>query len=69
MAALDRLPSPIPEIKKSSWRALARAAADLNQIARRLSQRGEHLSVAEVSVRLQKFRDRLVMSASDESED
>jgi Bacterial mobilisation protein (MobC) len=35
-AALDKLPSVVPEVNQQKWLELARAAANLNQIARAL---------------------------------
>jgi len=42
-AALHRLPPTIPEVNREAWAALARTAANLNQIARHLNegQRGD----------------------------
>lgn len=38
-AALHRLPPTIPAVNREMWAELARTAANLNQIARRLNQR------------------------------
>lgn len=40
MAALDRLPPTVPEINREAWTDLARAAGNLNQIARHLNEGG-----------------------------
>lgn len=37
LAALDRVPPAVPEINRAAWAELARAAAALNQLARRLN--------------------------------
>lgn len=37
-AALHRLPPTIPEVNREAWAALARTAANLNQIARHLNE-------------------------------
>lgn len=68
-AALHRLPPTIPEVNREAWAALARTAANLNQIAHRLNA-GEVLPLAEVRATLDAFRRNLigVEEVEDESE-
>ena len=59
VAALKRIPRSIPEINRQAWSELARAAANLNQIARHINA-GDALSLDEVSDALHKFRLALI---------
>lgn len=58
-AALHRLPPTIPEVNREAWIALARTAANLNQIAHRLNA-GDALSLAEVRATLDALRRDLI---------
>ncbi|EBY5440606.1 MULTISPECIES: plasmid mobilization protein [Enterobacteriaceae] len=58
-AALHRLPPTIPEVNREAWAALARTAANLNQIAHRLNA-GDALPLAEVRATLDAFRRDLI---------
>jgi len=54
-AALHRLPPTIPAVNREAWASLARSAANLNQIARRMNA-GDALPLNEVRVMLDAFR-------------
>jgi hypothetical protein len=58
-AALHRLPPTIPEINREAWVDLARAAANLNQIAHRLNA-GDAILSADIRVMLEAFRRDLI---------
>lgn len=58
-AALHRLPPTIPELNREAWAALARSAANLNQIAHRLNA-GDALPLAEVRATVDAFRRDLI---------
>lgn len=58
-AALDAAPTMIPEINKSAWSELANAAANLNQIARKLN-RGNDLGIDLIASELAEFRLKLL---------
>jgi len=72
-ATFDRLPPTIPEVNREAWAALARTAANLNQIAHLLNA-GDALPLAEVRATLDAFRRDLIgvkhdaEDAEDESE-
>ncbi|GAC1609592.1 MAG: hypothetical protein NVS3B3_16490 [Aquirhabdus sp.] len=59
MAALDQLPPAIPELNQKAWVELARAAANLNQIASNLNH-GEPVDIQVIRDGLVKFRNDLV---------
>lgn len=67
-AALHRLPPTIPEVNREAWIALARTAANLNQIAHRLNA-GDALSLAEVQATLDALRRDLIGVKHDDAED
>lgn len=56
---LNELPAPIPELNASAWSELARASANLNQLAHRANA-GETLQIDEVRRELESFRARLI---------
>lgn len=58
-AALDRLPPAVPAVNREAWVALARSAANLNQIAHRLNA-GDMLPLDEVRKKLEAFRRDLI---------
>lgn len=58
-AALHRLPPSIPAVNRRAWAELARTAANLNQLARRLNA-GEALELAEVRAAVDDLRRRLI---------
>ena len=59
MAALDKLPPTVPAINAQAWAELARAAANLNQIARALNQ-GEKVERGGLRDQLNQFRAALI---------
>ena len=59
MAALDQLPPAIPELNQKAWVELAKAAANLNQIAANLNH-GELVDIQVIRDELIKFRNDLV---------
>lgn len=59
MAALDKLPPTVPTINTQAWAELARAAANLNQIARALNQ-GEKVERGGLRDQLNQFRAALI---------
>lgn len=61
------LPPTIPEVNREAWAALARTAANLNQIAHRLNV-GDALPLAEVRAALDAFR-RDLIGAKHDAED
>jgi hypothetical protein len=54
-AGLDRLPPTVPELNRTAWTQLAKAAANLNQIARHLNS-DDHPAFADIRDALAKFR-------------
>ena len=58
-AALGQLQPTVPAINREAWTALSRAAANLNQIARR-SNAGDLVELAEVRRALIAFREALL---------
>jgi hypothetical protein len=62
LASLDRLPATIPELNKSAWLELSKAASNLNQIAYELNKKGMEVDVDidEVSNMLSYFRQILI---------
>lgn len=54
-------PVKVPELNLEAWQKLARAAANLNQLARFLNE-GMRLDAIELSIVLAKFRLALVMA-------
>jgi len=67
-AALHRLPPTIPAVNREAWVALARTAANLNQIAHRLNA-GDAFPLAEVRAMLDTFRRDLIGVKHDDAED
>lgn len=65
-AAFGKLPPVVPELNREAWIALARTAANLNQIAYRLNS-GDTLPLAEVRAALDAFRRNLI-GVTDEGE-
>lgn len=59
MAALDKLPPTVPAINAQAWAELARAAANLNQIARALNA-GEKVERGGIRDQLNQFRAALI---------
>lgn len=59
MAALDKLPPTIPAINREAWTELARAAGNLNQIARSLNA-GEKVDRGSLRDQLAQFRAALI---------
>lgn len=77
-AVLGKIPKQIPELNKKAWVELARAAANLNQIAARLNMLHQsglpmlEAEVAVVQVELSNFRNQLIGSTTtmaDEEDD
>ncbi len=66
-AGLDRLPPTVPELNREAWTQLARAASNLNQIARNLNRDG-HPVFDEIRDSIVKFRASLI-SAQARNED
>lgn len=66
-AALHRLPPTIPELNREAWASLARSAANLNQLAKRMNSADE-LNINEIRAALDSFRNSLI-GAKRESED
>lgn len=62
IAALDQLPPSIPAINRDAWLELARAAANLNQLAKHINQRGDADPV-RIGVELGAFRRALLGAA------
>lgn len=59
MAALDELPPAIPELNQQAWIELARASANLNQIATKLNH-GDVVDIQIIRSALTIFRNDLV---------
>jgi len=61
-AALDRLPpQPAPEVNRSAWLELSRAAGNLNQLAHHLNSVGvAHSDAPEIMSQLARFRAALI---------
>lgn len=59
MAALEKLPPTVPAINAQAWAELARAAANLNQIARALNA-GEKIERGGLRDQLNRFRAALI---------
>lgn len=71
VAALKRIPRSIPEINRRAYSELARAAANLNQIARHLNAGdalSDALSLDEVRKALHQFRLALIKGEDDEQD-
>lgn len=51
---LGRPPRPVPKINADAYRELARAAGNLNQLARRMNEGGENIE--EIRAELKTFR-------------
>lgn len=64
-AALNRLPQSIPALNREAWLELAKAAGNLNQIARKLNEDYKPEAV-EIIAELNEFR-RALIGAKDES--
>jgi len=56
---LHKVPQPVPTLNLDAWQNLARAAANLNQIAAHLNGGGQ-LDLASLRAALDEFRDRLI---------
>lgn len=59
LAAFDRLPHTIPAVNVTAWTELARAAANLNQIAKSLNA-GDAADAAQIRSELADFRRALI---------
>ena len=64
LALARRLPRAIPEINLEAYRALARSAANLNQLARRANA-ANRLEIAELAATLATFRAALLGVGSE----
>lgn len=62
-AILNQLPPTIPPINIEAWTALARASANLNQIARYLNYE-QQVEINEIKNTLADFRNALIRAAS-----
>ena len=60
MAALDRLPPTVPELNRQAWADLARAAANLNQLARHLNEGRGSTDADAIRSELSAFRLALI---------
>ena len=60
---LGNAPAPVPEINKKVWRELARAAANLNQIAIKLNLHDD-VELRDVQAALRNFRINLISHSS-----
>ena len=67
LALARRLPRPIPAINLEAYRALARAASNLNQLSRRANA-ADQLDIAALAVTLASFRAALVGVGSEREE-
>lgn len=65
MAALDKLPPTVPALNSEAWVELARAAGNLNQIARALNT-GEQIEKGGLRDQLNQFRAALIGAKLDE---
>lgn len=65
MAALDKLPPTIPAINSQAWAELARAAANLNQLARAVNA-GATIEKGGLRDQLNEFRAALIGARLDE---
>lgn len=68
MSALDQLPPVVPELNREAWIELARAAANLNQIATNLNY-GELVDIQFIRDELAKFRNDLIGMTSESESD
>lgn len=59
VAALDKLPHSIPPLNAQAYAALARSAANLNQLAHRVNA-GEQPAISELAELLSEFRQQLL---------
>ena len=59
-AALDKLPPVVPEPNVTKWAELGRAAANLNQIAKKLNSSSDELEVSQIRQALTSFRASLL---------
>lgn len=66
-SGLNRLPPTIPEVNREAWSALARSAANLNQIARSLNA-GDSLQAKQIRAALLEFRRDLIGAKGEENE-
>lgn len=64
LALARRLPRAIPEINLEAYRALARSAANLNQLARRVNA-ADRLEISELAATLATFRAALLGVGSE----
>ena len=67
LALARRLPRPIPAINLEAYRALARAASNLNQLSRRANA-ADQLDIAALAATLASFRAALVGVGSEVAE-
>ena len=67
LALARRLPRPIPAINLEAYRALARAASNLNQLSRRANA-ADQLDIAALAATLASFRAALVGVGSEREE-
>ena len=67
LALARRLPRAIPEIKLEAYRALARSAANLNQLTRRANA-ADRLDIAALAATLATFRAALLGVGSEREE-
>lgn len=68
-AALHRLPVSIPALNREAWAELAKSAANLNQLTRKLNE-GQRVGLEEVKKVLGEFRRELIGAKIEhESED
>lgn len=56
---LNKMPQPVPTLNLEAWQNLARAAANLNQIAAHLNGGGQP-DMPSLRAALDEFRDRLI---------
>ena len=67
LALARRLPRPIPSINLEAYRALARAASNLNQLSRRANA-ADQLDIAALAATLASFRAAIVGVGSEREE-
>jgi len=67
-AALHVLPPTVPKVNRAAWAALARTAANLNQIAHRMNA-GHEVAFDELQAMVTALRDDLIGTRFDGKED
>lgn len=67
MAAMDKLPPTVPALNSEAWVELARAAGNLNQIARALNS-GEKIEKGGLRDQLNQFRAALIGAKLNEED-